>query len=92
MELQYYIIGFLSLYSLNIIVGLSFLLSRLFKPLIFILPIVCFVGSLLSLLLAVIVQGMPWSIYAFIIGGVVFYTSIIAFICVLILYIKSNKN
>lgn len=92
MELKYYIVGFLSLYSLNLIVGLSYLLYRLFKPLIFVLPTIFFGLSLLSILLAVIVQGMSWSFYAFIIGGTVFYTSIIAFVCVLVLYIKDSKN
>jgi hypothetical protein len=92
MDFQYYIVGFLSLYSLNVIVGLSYLLYRLFKPLIFVLPIIFFGLSLLTVLLAVIVQGMPWSFYAFIVGGTVFYTSIISFVCVLVLYIKDNKH
>ncbi|MFW5838606.1 MAG: hypothetical protein ACOC1L_00680 [Bacillota bacterium] len=92
MELQFYLVGFFSLYSLNIIVGLSYLLYRVFKPLIFVLPVIFFGLSLLSILLAVIVQGMTWSFYAFIIGGTVFYTSLFSFVCVLILYIKDNNK
>jgi hypothetical protein len=92
MDLQYYIVGFISLYSLNLIVGLSYILSRLFKPLIFVIPVLAFVLSLVSVMLAVITQGLPWSFYAFIIGGVMFYTSIISFVCVLILYFKTQKK